>query len=280
LRNHLMPSAWPVSHHVMFVLQILATWYVFRKRKQIAWKAIDQVSFRIFNLVIILCGLGYANEWLKIDFVDKSFFFRTSVFSCIISVMYFCWVLWQFVFNEIKTEKLQKYSSYVLAGLSLYVVIAFLLSYMHPELFTGWRAKIYPGITFDINQTPLEEYVKANTPRDAIFLVSPHYFNFSVNTHRAQVVNWMAIPFNKDSFRKWYERIVDLTGGKTTVESVHHINDNWVILDSAEAAYFRLTPDKIAAIAKKYNADYCIFSNHLPFEAEYRWNDLTLYKIR
>ena len=279
-RHHLQPTAWPMTHHVMFLMQILATWYLFRVRKRVAWENIDRVCSQAFVVIVLLCGLGYANEWLKIEFIDKSYLFRTSVISAIITVAYSCWALWYFAISKIKEATLQRLYRYGLTALSVYVAAAFLLVYFHPELFTGWRSKIYPGFTFNIELTPLEKHILEHTPKDAVFLVSPDYTNFSVNTKRAGVVNWMAIPFNKDTFREWYRRIVDLTGGRVTIESMRSIFDSYAIRDSVGVAYYRLPPEKIPEIARKYNAQYCVFSANLPFPSEYQWKDLILYKLQ
>lgn len=276
---HLEPSTWPLTHHLMFLLQIVGTWFLFRLRERVAWENIDRVSSRAFVSIIALCAVGYVNEFLKVEFIDKSYLFRTSVLSAIITVAYSCWALWHFGINRISRRTLQRVFQYGLGALTVYTVAAFVLNCTHPELFTGWRSKICPGITFTLQMTPLEEYIRDNTPRDAVFLVAPDYRNFAVNASRAAVVNWVAFPYPKDNFRLWYERIVELTDGKVTIQSMRQLKDSFIIRDSVDMAYYRLPPEKVLEAAKKYHASYCVFTESLPLKAEYKWDNLALYKI-
>lgn len=277
--HHLQPAVWPMTHHVMFVLQIIGTGYLFKLRKRVAWENVDRVFSRTFVVVIALCAIGYINDLLRIEVVDKSYLFRTSVIGAIITVAYSCWAIWHFLLSKIRRETFVQLHRLGIGGVGVYTIVAFVLCYNYPGLFTGWRSKICPGLTFTLQMTPLEEYIKDRTPRDAVFLVSPDYVNFAVNTWRAEVVNWMAIPFNGNSFREWYHRVVAVTNGKITIESMSGVLSD-AIQDSVGVAYRRLPPESVLAIAKKYHAQYCVFTDNLPFPAEYRWNNLALYKIQ
>ncbi|GEM_PF-5428382 len=279
-RHHLQPTAWPMVHHVMFILQIVATALLFKLRKKASWTYVDAVLARAFIVIVVLCGLGYLNEILRVEVIDKSYLFRTSVVLAIITVLYSCWAFWSFLEGRISRETIGKFARYGSIAVAIYAMMAFIIVYRYPSYFEGWRSKIFPGLTFDIQQTPLEKYIQYNTPKDAIFLVSPEYLNFSVNTMRAEVVNWMAIPYNQDMFKVWYERVVDVTGGAVTIESMKNIKDSYAIRDSTGTAFYRMPLDGIRHVAKKYNAQYCVFANTLPIKPEFTWKGMSLYRLQ
>jgi hypothetical protein len=276
---HLQPTAWPMIHHIIFVLQIIITAYFFKLRKKSSWTNIDSVLFRASIVIVFLCGVGYLNEILRIGIIDKFYLFRSSVILAVITITYACWIFWVTVCRKIKVDVIRHSARYALVTLSIITIAAFYINYKSPRDTTGLRRKIFPGIYFDIKQTPIEEYIEKNTPKDAVFLVSPAYINFSTNTRRAQVVNWMAIPFNKDGWRDWYERIVDVSGGSVTVESMRnrHARDIWFVL--AGPAFYALPLDKLSEVANKYHATYCVFKNTLPLKAEFQWEDMALYRL-
>jgi hypothetical protein len=276
-RHHLQPPAWPMINHILFVLQIGITAYFFKLRKKISWTNIDSVLFRASIVSVFLCGVGYLNEILRIELIDKIYIFRSSVIFAVITVTYACWIFWVTVCRKIKADVMVS-ARYGLVMLSIISIAAFYVNVKNPRP-TGLRKKIFPGIYFNIKQTPIEEYIEKNTPKDAVFLVSPDYVEFSTNARRAQVVNWMAIPFNKYGWRDWYERIVDVTGGTVTLESMRNNKDSYDIRAKAGLAYYQLPLEKLLEVAKKYNATYCIFKNTLPLKAEFQWEDMALYKL-
>jgi hypothetical protein len=271
------PPDWPMINHIIFVLQIGITAYFFKLRKKISWTNIDSVLFRASIVSVFLCGVGYLNEILRIELIDKIYIFRSSVIFAVITVTYACWIFWVTVCRKIKADVMVS-ARYGLVMLSIISIAAFYVNVKNPRP-TGLRKKIFPGIYFNIKQTPIEEYIEKNTPKDAVFLVSPDYVEFSTNARRAQVVNWMAIPFNKYGWRDWYERIVDVTGGTVTLESMRYRSslDIWFVL--TDPAFNALPLDKLIEVAKKYNATYCIFKNTLPLKAEFQWEDMALYKL-
>jgi hypothetical protein len=274
---HLQPTAWPMINHIIFMLQIAITAYFFKLRKKSSWTDIDSVLFRASIVIVFLCGVGYLNEILRIGIIDKFYLFRSSVILAVITITYACWIFWVTVCRKIKADVIRVSARYGLVMLSVITIAAFYVNVKNPRP-TGLRRKIFPGIYFNIKQTPIEEYIGKNTPKDAVFLVSPAYIDFSTNTRRAQVVNWMAIPFNKDGWRDWYERIVDVTGGSVTVESMRnrHARDIWLVIGPA---FYTLPLDKLSEVAKKYHASYCVFKNTLPLKAEFQWEDMALYKL-
>ncbi len=278
-RHHLQPTAWPMINHITFVLQIFITAYFFKLRKKISWTNIDSVLFRASIIIVFLCGVGYLNEILRIEMIDKFYLFRSSVILAVITITYACWIFWVTVCRKIKYDVIRYSARYVLAMLSIISIAAFYVNYKSPRYTTGLRRKIFPGIYFNIKQTPIEEYIEKNTPKDAVFLVSPDYIEFSTNTRRAQVVNWMAIPFNKNGWKDWYERIVDVTGGAVTVESMRNNKDSYDIRARTELAFYQLSSEKLLEVAKKYHATYCVFKNTLPLKTEFQWEDMALYKL-
>jgi hypothetical protein len=135
------------------------------------------------------------------------------------------------------------------------------------------------GINFDIQQSPLEEWVFLNTPKDAVFLIPPDYQEFSVNSKRASVVTWVNVAHRGKDYLEWYDRVVTVTGGAVTIESADSIDDARVISQMAKEGYERLAPDAIVHLAGKYRAPYCISARELPFEALFRSATYSVYRI-
>jgi hypothetical protein len=65
-----------------------------------------------------------------------------------------------------------------------------------------------------------------------------------------------------------------------TIESMRNIKDSYAIRYATGPAFYSMPLDKLREVAKKYNAEYCVFKNTLPIEPEFQWEDMALYKLQ
>jgi hypothetical protein len=280
--HHATPSAWPIANHIEFLVLNIGLWLligVWRKQDR---NPVDAVWGRVALVILFLCGLGYANELLESGFLAKSYLFRMSAVLKVLAFVYGCWALWRYVIKGLNERARSRLTRYTLALLTLYSSAALAINIavaQNPESFGQFTKKLYLGVNFSISRTPLEQWIYDNTPTDAIFLTSPNYSTFAANTERSSVVNWIDEPYGRDLYYEWYKRIVDVSDSEITLASTRSIGDSWEIGRMVRAAYYRLSASKIASIAAKYNAEYCIFTEGLPFEVKFRWKGLVLYRM-
>jgi hypothetical protein len=280
--HHATPSAWPIANHIEFLVLNIGLWLLIRIRRKQDRNPVDAVWGRVALVILLLCGLGYANELLRIGFVAKSYFLRTSAVLKVLAVGYGCWALWRYLIQPINERTRSRLTRYAVTLLALYSGAALVISNLlvrDPEPFDQFTRKMYLGVSFSLSQTPLEQWVHENTPKDAIFLTSPHYSTFEANTERSSVVNWVNEPYGRDLYNEWYKRIVDVSDSEITLASTRRIADSWEIARLVRDAYYRLSAAKIASIAAKYNAGYCVFTEGLPFDVRFRWKNLVVYRM-
>jgi hypothetical protein len=100
----------------------------------------------------------------------------------------------------------------------------------------------------------LANWVRQNTPPDAIFLVNPSQGLFRVTAERAIVVDFTAFPFNDLTMAGWQQRLFDVYGvpKQNGFPAVPELRDNYTIITDAQ----------MRTLKQKYGASYAIL---------YRW---------
>lgn len=99
----------------------------------------------------------------------------------------------------------------------------------------------------------IAQYVKDNTPTDAIFLTPPKFAEFRYMADRAIVVDFVAFAFQDEAMLEWYNRVVDCYGIPLLFgfSNIAEFNRN----------YRDKTDEELTALAEKYGADYLILFN-------------------
>jgi hypothetical protein len=96
------------------------------------------------------------------------------------------------------------------------------------------------------------DWVRENTPENAVFMVPRMAATFRWRTNRAEVANWKDIPQDARSLLAWRERIRDLYERQSPDG-----NDKWRSLNAAGA-------ERLIELGKKYGAEYVVTSNYTP----------------
>jgi len=100
----------------------------------------------------------------------------------------------------------------------------------------------------------LANWVRQNTPPDAIFLVNPSQGLVRVTAERAIVVDFTAFPFNDLTMAGWQQRLFDVYGvpKQNGFPAVPELRDNYTVITDAQ----------MRTLKQKYGATYAIL---------YRW---------
>jgi hypothetical protein len=102
------------------------------------------------------------------------------------------------------------------------------------------------------------DWIRGNTPVDAVFLVTPNDEEFRVLAQRSIIVNFKAVPQLSGELIEWrrrMENVLELSDLRTLPRP--HANTVRAIRDRFDA----LPADRLAATARRYGARY-IFNDH------------------
>jgi hypothetical protein len=112
----------------------------------------------------------------------------------------------------------------------------------------------------DISYVKLCDWVRDNTPKDAVFLVSPGESMFRLQSHRAIVVNFKSVPQLNAEMPAWRDRLRDILG----VKDLNAIQRGFTRVGAAMDGLYdrRMAPGLIDA-ADKYGAAYIIARRQL-----------------
>lgn len=119
-------------------------------------------------------------------------------------------------------------------------------------------------------------WVKANGPRDTVYLVPPGRNGFSVLAERSIVAEFKLNPDGSMFLADWFERLRDLSGGDLPTGRGF---DNRRPLDKAFA---KLTNEQLLALSRKYDADFAVLSkdSKAQFEVVYQNKDYRVVKLK
>ncbi len=200
---HFKPSLFPISDYLKFgiilVPSMLILWFKNIKDKKFIW---------IFILLILFGAVCYA---LLIDVAGVNEIGKIQWFKTTVWLNAFCCLL----LSKFIVDSFQKYFTHlaVLNNSVIYLVLSILL---FAVIMNG---KYLPIAKFksryqigNYQQTDLQivhQWVKNNTPNDAIFLLSPLDDAFACEAQRSQPVNFKAVVHEPFYFTKWYKAMQD-----------------------------------------------------------------------
>ncbi len=95
------------------------------------------------------------------------------------------------------------------------------------------------------------DYVRNETPKDAVFLTPPDLGEFRLVTNRAIVVDFKAFPFQDQAMREWRTRLFDLYGGEPRAKG------RFAPAEMLEV-YRTIDDATISELAKKYGFEYAL----------------------
>ena len=119
-------------------------------------------------------------------------------------------------------------------------------------------------------------WVKANGPRDTVYIVPPGRNGFSVLAERSIVAEFKLNPDGSMFLADWFERLRDLSGGELPTGKGF---DNRRPLDKAFA---KLTNEQLLALSQKYNAGYAVLyrDSKAQFQVVYQNKDYRVVTLK
>ena len=104
----------------------------------------------------------------------------------------------------------------------------------------------------------MSDWIKNNTPQDAIFMSHPWYLaNFTWMTQRATVVKLKMLPQSKDAIVEYYQRLNDLSSGN--LAKIYFGNeklDQVKTVKSISAGFSSLNTSQVTELMNKYQCEY------------------------
>ncbi|MDX2042897.1 MAG: DUF6798 domain-containing protein [Acidobacteriota bacterium] len=242
-------------------------YFFFRQRENHTSKALGKLLLCCLSLVA-LCLIHFADYYLvKNDKLAQVQFLRLTPLVTILGAI--CFVL--VVSRWLKTQTLA-----VSVKVALIVAAA----------IWGWhsprRAEVpyYFGVKRfadePSNWVGAALWVKANGPRDTVYVVPPGRNGFSVLSERSIVAEFKLNPDGSMFLAEWFERLRDLSGGELPTGRGF---ENRRPLDKAFA---KLTNEQLLALSQKYNARYAVLhkDSKAQFEAVYQNKDYRVVRLQ
>jgi hypothetical protein len=121
----------------------------------------------------------------------------------------------------------------------------------------------------------MSRWIKANGPRESIYLAPPARYGFTYLTDRSSVVEFKINPDGGQALDQWYERLRDLCGGQLPD------GGGLDVRRPVDRAYGALTAEQITALAQKYGASFAILPHSSPavFPVIYENKDYRLVSL-
>lgn len=143
------------------------------------------------------------------------------------------------------------------------------------QLITTSRSPVWVTRHGGENTQTMFEWIKRNTPKDAVFLIDPMLDTFYIYAQRAMFVSFRHSPSSAVDILEWYDRIILCNGGTAPKTS------GLLSWKEIQPNFYHLDEGSIQQIAKAYGISYYIgkTGQPLPFERVYRTGDLTLFKV-
>ena len=257
--HHLLPSTWPLIHYieVLAFLAIAAVGYFLRGGRN----AYDHAYGIIVAASLVLCSVGwFFVEVVPVDIVAKTQLFRLTIIIKMICLPYGLYaILW--ILKRCVRRVVPWNLSALIGGGRLPALAALTISFLIgiPLFFAQTELVARPG-------SPVEVWVKGNTPDDSLFIlpVFPGELReFPVRTNRAIVVDWQRIPFQGSNYVQWYLRICRLAG-QTPVADLKQIQA--FRKTNINLRYHTLRVIELTELAQEYGATHVLRFVAYPLE--------------
>ena len=106
------------------------------------------------------------------------------------------------------------------------------------------RSTLFAG--FGKDETDLYDWMRLQTPKDALFLTPPEIDKVRFQSQRAIVADWKSCPFLPDEVLEWHQRMKDVTGRPGFAGA------------GDLAGYNSLDQSRLEALRAKYNLDFVV----------------------
>lgn len=265
-------ACWVAAH----VLLQAALWFWL-------WRARREEARRIgvlltMSLMLVLLALAHFTDYylIKNDKFANLQAIRLSPLITVFGALCLVWLLNQWLREKTTRQWLAAAANIVLlllaAGWGVRVATR-----EEPDFYFGVRHYNNPAVLTGQRKRWVElcNWIKANTPPDAVFLTPPANEGFTVLTDRSNIVEFKINPDGALRMNEWFERLKDLTGDKLPTEG------GLANRGPLNKAYGELSAEQLLALGRKYGASYAVLPKaaKVPFEVLYENDRLKLVKL-
>ncbi len=218
--------------------------------------------------LIFLCLIHFTDYYLiKNDKLAQVQFLRLTPLITILGTI--CFVL---IVNHLLTNR----GLVMLANAALIIAAAAWGWYSPRRLEVPYYFGVQRFADQKSSWADVARWVKANGPRDTVYLAPPGRNGFSVLSERSIVAEFKLNPDGSMNLAEWLERLRDLAGGELPAGRGF---DNRRPLDKAFA---KLTNEQLLALKQKYSAGYAVLpkDSEAQFEVVYQNSGYRVVKLQ
>jgi hypothetical protein len=121
------------------------------------------------------------------------------------------------------------------------------------------------------------DWIRDNTPKDALFLADPRLASLYVTAERGMLVSWKHFPQNEGDVREWHDRLVVLNRGRPIIHG-----PSGMPKDEIRKAFESLPLEHAEDLASRYGLDfyYGPFREDWPRKPIHRTDSRAVYRLQ
>jgi hypothetical protein len=273
--HHVLPSAWQGEQWILGL--ILATG-IFLSVYLLTKNNIERFTAGYALGSVGLFGIGLAVYALGYTPLLRFYWFRYGdVLVPFLGLILAALILDRLTKIELSTyprvpENLHWIQPILQKGLPLlFAIIAVLLTLQSAQFL---RAKYYRGMSRPQAETAtVFNWIRENTPREAVFLIDPLISDFYINTDRGRFVSLNHSPQSAEDILEWYKRI--------QLSNKNQPPRMPASREELQSNFYQLDQGAIQQLGDAYGIDYYLGSagQQLPFEIVYQDAYFSLFAI-
>lgn len=307
---HYLPSAFPLSDYIGFILLLVFTFIFYRiYRKNIESLNRYMILFTVL-IILLLCIISFIfSEIIPYYPVIIMQLFRLTVIIYWLGAIIVFGGFINLIENKIGLRKWQiiiltsipfllsqpnvllfPTPSRIFFITGIFIWIMFISFYRNCNIkyyllffLIGLFSLLYRNYPLHITEEYLQSnsqidialWAKKNTSPDTVFLAPFDFYSFRLVARRAIIVDWLVLPFENKNILSWMERIKEISG-------MDNNNVSKISEDLFMEGYNRIDQTRISKLQKKYKFDYIAINKKilLPYPLVYSNKDYALYQIR
>lgn len=274
--HHVLPSAWGSGWIVRFTLCLVLFGAIFKWVKPGAARFL--AAFALGSALLFVCGL--VIDAVGPPHLLRYYWFRFPDVILPFLSFVFCGLALDALISRAHTLRQLPPKLKGLVNLTQEHVVPVVLTTVLALMVYRSLGKQVFNYTLLREEIPSKQaeafaWIKANTPRDASFLIDPTIEGFYLQSQRAKFVSLKHSPQSADHILEWYKRIKMINNGS----DLAGIDDKTIA--QLTANYHALSESEIQQIAKTYGIDHVLTDTNQTwsFEPVYRNEDYVVYQL-
>ncbi|HZS06205.1 MAG TPA: DUF6798 domain-containing protein [Blastocatellia bacterium] len=257
-----------------YVLVQAAVWYWLRRTKRDEARLAG--GLLVMSLTLVALALVHFTDYyiIKNDKIANIQFIRLSPLVTVFGAL--CLIL---LANVLARQGPRRGGRAWLPGLVNACLILLALGWGTYATARDPDREFHPGVTRYSERKQdwvrICNWIKANGPRETVYLTPPGNDGFTALTDRSNVVEFKINPDGALYLTEWFERLKDLTGGK--LASDRGLKNRKPLNN----AYAELSAEQLIALGAKYHAGYAVLpkASKVNFETLHENNGFRLVKL-